>query len=188
MNVKTVLVILADGFEEVEALGTVDVLRRLHKRVLVVGLENKAVTSTRHVTVQADQLFSDTAFSTASAIVLPGGMPGTANLLANEELKEQLRNFNTSGKIIAAICAAPSVLKAAGVADGKTITGYPGCEQLSGCGDCTFSGNMLEHDGNLITAKGPGATFIFAGEIAKALGATDQEVQEVLSSMFIPGI
>lgn len=183
MNVKTSLLILADGFEEIEALGTADVLRRLGRRVLLVGLCGRRVKGSHHITVEADLAFEEASFSSADALILPGGMPGAANLLASEPLKHQIRLFAESGRIVAAICAAPAVLKASGAVEGRRITGYPGCEGLAG-GGFEFSGEMVEHDGNIITGKGPGATFLFAAEIARALGCSDGETERVLDSMF----
>lgn len=183
MNVKTSLLILADGFEEIEALGTADVLRRLGLRVRLVGLSGRHVTGSHHITVETEVTFEEASFSSADALILPGGMPGAANLLASEPLKQQIGLFTESGKIVAAICAAPAVLKAAGVAEGRRITGYPGCEKLAG-GGFSFSEAMVERDGNIITGKGPGATFLFAAEIARALGCTAEETDQVLKSMF----
>ena len=183
MEIKTAYVILADGFEEIEALGTMDVLRRMHCFVHSVGLDSKTVRGSHHIFVEADETMDTAKFDDAFAIILPGGLPGATNLRDSAALREILKKHNAKGKLLCAICAAPSVLAAAGIAGGHTITGYPGCEKLSAV-PCSFTGKMVEHDGNLITAKGPGATFLFAAEIARAFGVAESEIAQVLEGMF----
>lgn len=184
MEIKTAYIILADGFEEIEALGTMDVLRRLHVFVHSVGLDSKTVRGSHHILVEADETFATAKFDEAFAIILPGGLPGATNLRDSARLRDILRKFNTQGKLLCAICAAPTVLAAAGIASGHTVTGYPGCEELAGV-PVKFTGAMVEHDGNLITAKGPGATFLFAAEIARAFGVAEPQIQQVLEGMFV---
>ena len=132
MEIKTAYIILADGFEEIEALGTMDVLRRLHVFVHSVGLDSKTVRGSHHILVEADETFATAKFDEAFAIILPGGLPGATNLRDSARLRDILRKFNTQGKLLCAICAAPTVLAAAGIASGHTVTGYPGCEELAG--------------------------------------------------------
>ena len=96
-----------------------------------------------------------------------------------------VREAVAKGKIAAAICAAPIALHEFGVLDGKTVTGYPGSEKLSTRPGLTYTGKLVEHDGNIITGKAPGATPFFAAEIARALGVNAATVQGVLNGMFI---
>ena len=184
MEIKTAYIILADGFEEIEALGTIDVLRRLHCFVHSVGLESKTVRGSHHIIVEADDSFDTAKFDDAFAIILPGGLPGATNLRDSAKLRAIIQKFNAQGKLLCAICAAPTVLVSAGVAKGRTVTGYPGCEDLA-TEPARFTGAMVEHDGNLITAKGPGATFLFAAEIARSFGVAEKDIQQVLAGMFV---
>ncbi|MBO4490500.1 MAG: DJ-1/PfpI family protein [Lentisphaeria bacterium] len=188
MNVKTALVILADGFEEIEALGTADVLRRLKIRVLLTGLHSLSVTGSHHIKVTADATFDFVPFASSSAIILPGGLPGTTNLLESEELAERIRYFYSSGKVVAAICAAGTVLKHAGIAENKRLAGYPGSEDLANAPGFQFTGAMVERDGNIITGKAPGATFLFAAEIGRALGCSEDQIRDTLNGMFVPSV
>ena len=188
MNVKTALIVLADGFEEVEALGTADVLRRLKIRVLLTGLHSLTVTGSHHIKVTADATFDFVPFASSSAIILPGGLPGTVNLMESEELAEKLRYFHDSGKIVAAICAAGTVLKHAGIAENRRLAGYPGSEELAAAPGFQFTGAMVERDGNIITGKAPGATFLFAAEIGRALGCSEEQVRDTLNGMFVPSV
>ncbi len=115
------------------------------------------------------------------AVVFPGGMPGASNLLA---VKDIARDLCAAGKVVAAICAAPIVLSAAGVLKGRTFTMYPGFGKYLNAGE-NPTGRLVEVDGNVVTGKGPGATFFFAAAVARALGATPAGTGEVLSSMFV---
>src|SRR5690554_6432473 len=108
---KKVALFLANGFEEIEALGTVDILRRAQIDVVTVSItDDKTVTGAHNVQVVVDNTFSDIDFSDFDMLILPGGMPGAKNLNKHEELKKLLNEFNSKNKLIAAICAAPMVL------------------------------------------------------------------------------
>lgn len=186
MNKTTALLILAPGFEEIEALATADILRRLNCRVLLCGLDELTVRGSHHITVTADVTFDEAPIDSAAVIILPGGLPGATNLRDSEKLAAVLRQFHLAGKHLAAICAAPIVFKCAGIADGAVMTGYPGCEPLSGADDLMFTDKMVEYDNGLITGKGPGATPYFAAAIAKhVFGVPDDEITKTLSGMFI---
>ena len=165
---KKVLIHFADGFEEVEAITPVDVLRRAGCEVTTVSVTGKKeVTSTRGVSVLADMLFADVDYTKADLIVLPGGQPGSDNLNKHEGLKKQIRSFHDQGRMIAAICAAPLVLASAGVLKGKRATCYPGCESLLTGAICT--GNAVEIDGNIITGRGPGLAMKFSLTLVEQL-------------------
>lgn len=163
-----VLIHLADGFEEVEAITPVDVLRRAGCEVVTLSVTGKReVTSTRGVIVVADKLFNESEYITADAIVLPGGQPGADNLNRHEGLRKQIQLFHAKGKIISAICAAPLVLGGAGILKGKKVTCYPGVEsKLTGA---TITGNLVEEDANIITGKGPGAAMKFSLTLVERL-------------------
>ena len=155
-----VYVFLADGFETVEALAPVDVMRRAGLQVTTVSIMGRSnVVSAQNVTVVADLLFEDVVFDDASALVLPGGGVGTDNLSAHEPLRTLLVDACSRGLLVAAICAAPMVFGRIGILKGKKATCYPGCE--SDLFDAEYTAAAVEQDGNIITACGPGASFDF---------------------------
>lgn len=159
-----VYVHLATGFEEVEALTAIDILRRAGIEVKSVSVTGeKMVEGTHGIKVEADILFEETDYKSCEMIVLPGGMPGATNLEAHTGLMERIRSFGAEGKKLAAICAAPLALGTAGVIEGKKATIYPGMEdRLKGA---TPTGDTVTVDENIITGKGPA----FAMEFALAL-------------------
>jgi len=185
MSSKRIVIVLADGFEEVEALAPADVLKRLGCQVELAGLNKLTVSGTHGFKVGADLLLKDADALNADAVILPGGLPGATNLRDDDALTKILQARNEAGKLCAAICAAPAVFGHAGIVNGRTVTGYPGCERLSGSPDLHFTGAMAERDGNLITGKGPGAAFVFAAEIAYALGFSKSSVAELFAGMFV---
>lgn len=165
---STALVFLADGFEETEAIGTIDVLRRGGVKTTMVSIsEDVSVCGAHGIPIVADVTISAVDLASCDALVLPGGMPGTQNLgqcsLLTDSLIEQYRK----GKVVAAICAAPSVLGNLSIADGHKVTCYPGFEGYLQSADVT--GQVAETDGNLITGRGPGAVFNFALKIVEKL-------------------
>jgi len=166
-----ILVFLADGFEEVEAVTPVDVLRRAGCEVLTVSVTGKKeVTSTHGITIKADILFGEADFSGVDMLVLPGGQPGTTALDHHQGLRQKLAGFAAGDRWIAAICAAPLVLGHLGLLKGKKATCYPGAEkELTGA---TFTGNPVEVDGKVITGRGPGVALAFSLVLAGKLMGT----------------
>ncbi|MBP3393789.1 MAG: DJ-1/PfpI family protein, partial [Lentisphaeria bacterium] len=142
MNRKQAVILLADGFEETEAVATGDVLKRLGIAVQFAGVNTEYVTSTAGVTIKAHTLLADVDWSTKDAVILPGGLPGAENLRDSSEVMEILRKMNADGKVVAAICAAPIALERAGLVRGKTVTGYPGTN--AGLEDLIYTGNRAE--------------------------------------------
>ena len=163
---KKVYIFLADGFETVEALAPVDVMRRAGIEVVTVSImERLEVISAQNVKVVADALYEDVSFVDASALVLPGGGVGTDNLSAHEPLRALLVDACSRGLLVAAICAAPMVFGRIGILTGKRATCYPGCEgDLFGA---EYTAKAVEQDGNIMTACGPGASFDFGFAIVK---------------------
>lgn len=172
---KKVIIHLADGFEEIEAITPVDVLRRAGCEVITISVTGKhEVTSARGITVMADKLFDVADYESADMIVLPGGQPGSNNLNKHEGLRHQILQFHHLSKYIAAICAAPLVLGSAGILVGKKATCYPGTESLLTGASCT--GNNVEVDGHIITGRGPGVALEFSLLLAEILtGKTKSE-------------
>jgi 4-methyl-5(b-hydroxyethyl)-thiazole monophosphate biosynthesis len=180
---KKVLIHFADGFEEIEAITPVDVLRRAGCEVITISVTGKReVPSARGITVIADKHFNESDYEHADLIILPGGQPGSDNLNRHEGLKQQIKTFHEQGKMIAAICAAPLVLGSTGILKGKKATCYPGTEpRLTGA---TCTGNAVEVDGNIITGKGPGLALTFSLTLAELLvGKT--KADEVRKAMIV---
>lgn len=159
-----VYIFLANGFEEIEGLTVVDLLRRAGIDIEMVSIEEGIhVTGSHNITVKADTLFKKAKIDEADMLVLPGGLPGTINLLHHVELVEKIKEFHRSGKMLAAICAAPSVLGACGVLTGKNAVCYPGFEEkLLGA---KVQYQPVIQDGNVITGRGMGAANDFALKI-----------------------
>ena len=163
---RKIAVHLADGFEEIEAIGIIDVLRRADIEVVVVSVSGKLEVSGAHqIKVLADKLFEDVNYSDLFMIVLPGGMPGASNLDAHAGLKEQIRHFNSENKQLAAICAAPLVFGNLGILQGKQVVCYPGFEKYL-IGAEILSVPVIESE-NFITGRGPGVAIQFALKIVE---------------------
>lgn len=177
-------IFIADGFEEIEALTVVDVMRRAGMDVTVVSISDGLKATGAHgVSLLADKCFSDVDFSEAEWLVVPGGMPGTANLAKFQPLNELLvRHSRNNGKI-AAICAAPAlVLAPLGILDGREATCYNGMESL--CNNAVMRGEPVVALDNLITANGPASALRFAlAIVANSLG--DGISQDIGSEMLL---
>lgn len=164
---KKVYVFLAEGFEEMEAVTPVDLLRRVNVDAKLVSITgNKAVTGAHGVTYQADLLFEEID-DDADMLVLPGGMPGTTNLMAHEGLAELLVKQYDAHKWVAAICAAPMVLGALGIVMGRFATIYPGMEEYLVGAD--LSKEEVCVSGNVITSRAPGTAIPFALKLVEVL-------------------
>ncbi|MGN1419278.1 MAG: DJ-1 family glyoxalase III [Acutalibacteraceae bacterium] len=159
---------LANGFEEVEALAPVDMLKRAKKEVLTVAVGGEYITGSHAITVKADTTIDQIVLSdNLEAIILPGGMPGTKNLEASKGVQAAIDFCAENKKYICAICAAPSVLGHKGLLNGKEAIAFPGFEDdLEGA---KISKKHVVTDGNFITAKGAGVAIDFGLEIVKAL-------------------
>ena len=167
-----VYVFLADGFEDIEALAPIDILRRSNVDVKTVGVTGIEVTSSHGVTVKADISVSDIKLdSDLELIVLPGGMPGTLNIEASVGVQKAIDFCAANDKYIAAICAAPSILGHKGLLKGKKATCFPGFEKdLVGADACS---DLVVKDGKIITGKGPGACIEFGLKLAEILVSAD---------------
>jgi 4-methyl-5(b-hydroxyethyl)-thiazole monophosphate biosynthesis len=177
---KKVLIVLADGFEEIEAITPIDVLRRADIQVVVAGLEKRSVTGSHGIKVEADILLKDFK-ETPDAIVLPGG-PGAETLGKSVELRNILEYLNKEGKWIGAICAAPAVvLGKTSILDGKKATCFPGCEKQLGA-KTIFSTDRVVKDGRVITSRGPGSALEFSLELVRSL-ADPKKAAEIAEKM-----
>ena len=155
-------VFLANGFEEIEALTTIDVMRRAGMSVTTVSINPELnVTGAHKVVVKADALITDIDFDNANWLILPGGMPGASNLRACEPLCDALLRHNSQGRMIAAICASPTIILATlGMLNGKDATCYPGMENYEY--NVNWSNSMVVVNDNIVTGRGPAAATEFA--------------------------
>jgi 4-methyl-5(b-hydroxyethyl)-thiazole monophosphate biosynthesis len=153
-------VFTANGCEEVEALTTVDLLRRGGVETVMVSItEDLQVTGSHGIAFQADQLFGESDFSDGDALILPGGMPGTLNLQGDERLLAELKRADAKGSWVCAICAAPRILGSLGLLKGQKATCYPGNEQYLDGAEVT--GQAAEISGHFVTGKGAGCAVDF---------------------------
>lgn len=165
---KKVSIFLASGFEEVEALTPIDLLRRAGAQVTIVSIgEEKAVTGSHQITVTADALFEEMDFSDQDLFILPGGQPGTNHLKACKKLRGLLEDANQKEKLLAAICAAPTVFGDMGLLKGKKATCYPGCEE--GLVGADYVAERVVVDGNITTSRGVGTAIPFALSLIEQL-------------------
>jgi len=160
---------LAEGFEEIEALTTADILRRAEIEVDLVAVGgNLQVTGAHNIKIVADTLIEEMSHEGYDMMILPGGMPGTLNLDSSEILKKQIRDFNLEDKYIGAICAAPLVIGKMGFLEDKEATCYPGVE--SDLFGAVYRGDLdVVVDGNFITSRGPGTAIPFALKLVELL-------------------
>lgn len=164
-------ILLAEGFEEIEALTTLDILRRAGIKTLSVGVSGKLVTGSHNIEVTTD-IGLDEIEDCFEGIVLPGGMPGTINLESSEKVQNLIDKAYQDKKLIAAICAAPSILGHKGLLNGIHATCYPGFEKdLIGA---ITEEKLVVEDGLFITGKGPGATIPFALKIVEKFSSAEK--------------
>jgi 4-methyl-5(b-hydroxyethyl)-thiazole monophosphate biosynthesis len=166
-----VIVPVADGFEEIEAVVVIDILRRAGLEVVVAGVTGTAVTGSHAITIQCDALIEECDLDAAHAIVLPGGMPGTRRLRESDAVRRALVRVSGAGKLVAAVCAAPTVLEAAGLLDGKRATSHPAhAREMK---RCRYEETAVVEDGNVITSRGAGTSIEFAAAVVRRLCGDD---------------
>ena len=176
-----VYVFFAEGFEEIEALTVVDMLRRVEVDTVMVSVgDSVTVTGAHGIPVITDGLFTEFSYGDGTMAVLPGGMPGTNHLMAHEGLKQVLLSYQEAKKYIAAICAAPSVLGANGLLEGRHATCYPGFEEkLLGA---KAMPDAVVIDGNIITSRGMGTAISFGAALISRL-VTEEAADELLKAI-----
>ncbi|MDM8561950.1 DJ-1/PfpI family protein [Candidatus Marithioploca araucensis] len=166
---KTVLVPLAQGCEELEAITIIDLLRRAGITVITAGLDEKPVKASRGVMLIPDTTLDNAVKQSLDMIVLPGGLPGADHLNNDPRIHQLLKEMAQQGKPIAAICAAPKVLANAGLLANKSATSYPGVLENMEVPDMHFKDVPVLKDGNIITSRGPGTAMDFALELIDTL-------------------
>ena len=176
---KKVAVLLAEGFEEIEALTVVDVLRRAGITCDMVSIEEEFVVGTHNIKIKADKLLGED-IEKYDMIVCPGGLPGAENLSKNVKVLDVIQKFNKmEDKYIAAICAAPAmVLPMAGIEKNKYITSYPGESFKRLLEKSNYVDDIVVVDGNLITSRGPATALPFAYKIVEILGGDGDSLKE----------
>jgi len=168
---KKALIILAEGFEDIETITPIDILRRAEVEVTVAGLSDMKVKGARGTVVLADKLLKDSG-SDFDVIILPGGS-GASKLAASDDVKALITDMHNRGKIIAAICAAPAlVLSPLGILKGKKATSFPG-ERARMDKECIYKEENVVADGNIITSRGPGTAISFSLAIVEKLAGKD---------------
>jgi 4-methyl-5(b-hydroxyethyl)-thiazole monophosphate biosynthesis len=184
MSDRKAAVLLADGFEEGESLFLADILRRTGVACDTVSIEEEMVRGCHDMYVKADRLVGDVDYNDYDMVIIPGGMPGAANLAKSEPVLAWVRQFMKENKYVAAICAGPMVLKEAGVSTGRTLTSYPADRYRAMFADAYYVDDnaemecMVVTDGNLITSRGPATTFPFAFKLAGVLGGNVEQVKQ----------
>lgn len=165
---KKVAVFFVDGFEEIEALAVVDILRRAKIDVTLVSMKGiKEVYGAHKISIVTERFFDDVNYEAIDMLVLPGGMPGTTRLAESKPLQKLLKRFYDNGKFISAICAAPSILGNLGLLDGKNATCYPGYEDKLKGATVIDAGAVI--DGNIITGRSAGSAVEFGLALVEAL-------------------
>lgn len=176
---KKVAVLLAEGFEDIEALATVDILRRARIQCDTISIKEEYVTSAHGVIVKADKIFGEY-IEEYDMIVCPGGLPGAKYLSEDDRVITVLKKFSKlKEKYIAAICASPAmVLSAAEIEENKYITSYPSIEFENMLEKANYVDELVVVDGNLITSRGPATTFLFAYKLVDILGGNSENLKE----------
>ncbi len=174
---STVIVPLAQGCEELEAVTVIDLLRRAGIEVITAGLDDQPVTASRGTRLLADVTLDAALGRDYDMVVLPGGQPGADNLDRDMRIRDLLQRMNREGKYTAAICAAPKVLASAGLLAGKHATGFPGVLEKLALNNVQLSTRAVVTDGKLVTSRGPGTAMDFALELIELLAGKDKRVQ-----------
>jgi len=181
-SMKRVYIFFADGFEEIEAITPVDILRRAGVDVTTVSITNSLkVTGSHNIEITTDTTINGVRDTKADMLILPGGLPGAENLNSSRVLKEMIQNYSDEGRLIGAICAAPMVLGEMGLLASRKVTCYPGFEKyLNGA---EVSTNAVETSSNIITGKGVGAAMRFSLELVTQL--VDKKTADELAEKMV---
>jgi len=180
-----VLVPLAQGCEELEAVTIIDLLRRAGIEVVTAGLDNQPVKASRGVTLMPDTTLDEALTQEYDMIALPGGLPGADNLNQDNRIQTIVKQMADNNKFTAAICAAPKVLATAGVLDGKHATSFPGTLEKLQLDNTTLEVNAVVQDGKVITSRGPGTAMDFALALIENLAGSEKR-KEVEAGLLRP--
>ncbi|WP_300379579.1 DJ-1 family glyoxalase III [Clostridium sp.] len=178
---KKVAILLANGFETLEGLTVIDILRRAKVTVDTFSVENNEVETSHKIKIKADKNIDDKEIEEYDILVLPGGIPGATTLRDDDRVIKLVKEFNEKGKTICAICAAPIVLGKAGITEGLNITCYPGFEDE--IGNVNYKEDLVVIDKNIITGKAVSAAIPFAFEILNLVAP--EKVDKIKKSMLL---
>lgn len=179
---KKVLIMLAEGFEVLEALSVKDVCTRAGVICDLCGVNSKKIKSSHNIVVETDLSLDDEGLSNYDAIVIPGGMPGALNLKESIRVVELVKDYYATGKIVASICAGPIVLAKAGILNGRKVTSYPGYEEE--LGNVIYKEDIVVIDENIITSRGSATAIEFSLAIIKELGYVEK-ANEIRAGMLV---
>ncbi|HEU4928297.1 MAG TPA: DJ-1 family glyoxalase III [Candidatus Krumholzibacteria bacterium] len=175
---KRVIVPVANGFEEIEAVTIIDILRRAGLDVVVAGVEGTDVVGSHDIALRCDAMIDEC--ESADAMVLPGGMPGSRRLRENEAVRSWIARLKGEGKLLAAICAAPTVLESCGILDGRRATSHPNhADEMK---RCVYLTDPVVVDGNVITSRGAGTAIEFAAAVVRHL-VDDATADDILAKI-----
>ncbi len=180
---KKVAILAAPGFEEIELMAPLDILRRLNMAVVLAGVQSDKVVSTHEVTVSTDTMLDKLHADKLDALILPGGA-GSWVLRDTPEVIHLVKKMHEAGKLVAAICAAPIVLAKAGLVRDRNVTAYPAQDVYR---ELNEAGAHIVKDGNMLTANGPGAAMLFGYSIGEYLGE-DLQVAQLKEQMCYTGL
>jgi 4-methyl-5(b-hydroxyethyl)-thiazole monophosphate biosynthesis len=169
--VNRVLVYLAPGFEEIEAVTIIDLLRRADIEVIAAGLEEGYITGSHGISILSDKSIENLNSDDFDILVLPGGQPGTNNLKKNQKVIDSIKDFKQKNKLIGAICAAPTVLQEAGILDNKRVTSYP--SEKGVFKSSVYEESSVVKDDNIITSRGVGTAIDFALDLIGEIKGVD---------------
>lgn len=172
---KSVVVVMADGFEEIEAFAVVDILRRADIRVTMAALDRLDVMGSHQIPTRADAVLADIQEPDFDGIILPGGEPGTTHLESSKMVQSLINVFHSNGKLVAAICAAPRILDGIGILNGIPATSYPGTKPKMK--QCLYKEDDVVVSGSIVTSRGAGTAMAFAYALVAQLGYPDRAQQ-----------
>ena len=175
---KRAAIVLTNGFEEIEAIAPMDILRRAGVEVDIVGVDAKVATGSHNLTISTDKELVEVMNDLYDIVILPGGMPGAKLLKDHQAVQEFVKLHCDAGKIVAANCAAPIAIENSGALKNRTYTCYPGFEKQ--INDGTYTGDFVHQDGRVITGSGPAAAFEFSYIIVEALGIDSAPLREAM--------
>jgi 4-methyl-5(b-hydroxyethyl)-thiazole monophosphate biosynthesis len=168
---KRVALLLAPGFEEIEAVTPIDVLRRAEVEVTIAGLQDGPITGSHGITIQPDTTLDKVSPEDVDMVVLPGGLPGADNLRNDVRVRDFIQKMDKARKYVCAICAAPMVLHAAGVIRDRAITSHPGVREV--LAEHKYKEDRVVVAGSMVTSRGPGTALEFSLELVKLLKSPD---------------
>lgn len=175
---KRAAIVLTTGFEEIEAIAPMDILRRAGVEVDIVGVDAKVATGSHNLTISTDKELVEVMNELYDVLILPGGMPGAKLLKNHQDVQEFVKRHYDAGKLVAANCAAPIAIENSGALNNRHYTCYPGFEKQ--IADGTYTGDFVHQDGRVITGSGPAAAFEFSYIIVEALGIDSAPLREAM--------